>query len=155
MSKVIETSTSINYETGEIREQSVVKRFKGDEPNYIKLYLKDISYLYGLPATAGDLLKELLKYVTYGTQEIALNTEVKNRIAAEVGLAKQTLNNRLQDLVNKGILIRSGIGMFLLNPYLFGKGDWKTINELRNRNINLEITYDKTTGERTIRGNLA
>ena len=154
MRKAIEKTTKINHETGEVTESTVVKRFKGDEPNYIKLYLSDISYMHGLPTTTSDVLQELLKYVTYGTQEIMLNATSKKRIAETTGMNIRTVDNRLQDLVKAGILDRVALGTFVLNPYLFGKGDWKTINELRNRNIHLEVLYDKDTGKRAIRGKI-
>lgn len=152
MKKVIETTEVIDYSTGEVKSSTTVKRVRGDEPNYIKLYLGDIAYLHGLSVPTRDLLNELLKYVTYGTQEIMLNAIAKKRIVEATGMAMQTLNNKLQDLLRVGIIDRVAVGTFVLNPYLFGKGDWKTINELRDRNIHLEITYDKDTGERKIRG---
>lgn len=154
MGKVIETTEHIDYTTGEVTSRSVTKRFRGDEPNYIKIYLEDVSYLHGLPTSTSDLLQELLKYVTYGTQEIGLTATFKKRIAENTGMAMQTLNNKLQDLLKAGILDRVATGTFVLNPYLFGKGDWKTINELRNKNIHLEIVYDAKTGERSVRGNV-
>lgn len=155
MGKVIETTDSIDYTTGEIKSSTVVKRFKGEEPNYVKLYLEDISYLHNIPASAGALLQELLKYVTYGTQEIGLTAVFKRRISEATGFSVKTIDNRLQDLLKAGIISRIDTGTFMLNPYLFGKGDWKTINELRNKNIHLSIVYDKETGMRSIRGNLA
>lgn len=152
--KTIYKSTTVDHETGEIKESTTVRAIKGEEPSYIKLYLQDISYLYGLPATAGDLMHELLQYVTYGTQQIILNASVKEKICKVTGIAKQTLNNRLQDLVNKGIIARDGRGVFVLNPYLFGKGDWKSVRELRSKNIHLKIVYDKETNTRRIQGNI-
>ena len=152
--RTIYKSTTVNHETGEVKESTTVRAVKGEEPSYIKLYLQDISYLYGLPATAGDLMHELLQYVTYGTQQIILNASVKERICKVTGIAKQTLNNRLQDLVNKGIIARDGRGVFVLNPYLFGKGDWKSVRELRSKNIHLKIVYDKETNTRRIQGNI-
>lgn len=152
--RTIYKSTTVNHETGEIKESTTVRAVKGEEPSYIKLYLQDISYLYGLPATAGDLMHELLQYVTYGTQQIVLNASVKEKICEVTGIAKQTLNNRLQDLVNKGIIARDGRGVFVLNPYLFGKGDWKSVRELRSKNIHLKIMYDKETNTRRIQGNI-
>lgn len=154
MGKIFQETHTTNNITGEVISETKVKGFRADEPSYIKLYLKDISYLYDLPATAGNLLHELLNYVTYGTNRIVLNAAIKKEICNITGLAKQTLSNRLQDLVTKGILEREDIGVFKLNPYLFGRGDWKTIRELRNKNIHLEIVYDKTTGERRIKGNI-
>lgn len=124
------------------------------EPPYIKLYTNSISYLHGLPTTTNDLLQELLNYVTYGTQEIILNAATKKRIAENTGMNIRTVDNRLQALVKAGILDRVALGTFILNPYLFGRGDWKTINELRNRNVHLEIIYDKETCTRRIRGNI-
>lgn len=154
MRKAIEVTERIDNTTGEVITSTVVKRFKGDEPNYIKVYLEDISYLHGLPTATSDVLQELLKYVTYGTQEIILNAVAKKRIVEATGLAMQTLNNKLQELLKAGIIDRVAVGTFVLNPYLFGKGDWKTINELRNQNIHLSIIYDKDTGERKIKGEL-
>ena len=154
MGKVIETTEHVDYTTGEVKTRSITKRFRGDEPGYIKVYLDDISYLHGLPTTTGDLLQELLKYVTYQTQEIILNASIKKRISEATGMAMQTLNNKLQDLLRAGIIDRIATGTFVLNPYLFGKGDWKSINELRDKNLHLEIMYDATTGERKIRGGI-
>ena len=51
MKKAIEVTTKIDYTTGEVKETSSVRRYRGDEPNYIKLYLADISYMHGLPTT--------------------------------------------------------------------------------------------------------
>lgn len=123
------------------------------EPPYVKLYFENIpNYLYDLPSSTGSLIYELLNYVTYGTQEITLNAAIKKRIALATSISVRTLDNKLQELVKKGILDRVENGLFTLNPYLFGRGDWKTILELRNKNIHLEIVYDKTTGERKIKG---
>jgi len=152
MKKGIEVTTNIDYITGEVKESTIVKRYKGDEPNYIKLYLQDIAYLHGLPASAKDIMSELLQYVSYGTQEIILNKSVKNRIAESINISPKTVDNKLQELVRVGIIDRVAAGTFTLNPYLFGKGDWKTINELRNKNIHLKIIYDKKTNTRSIKG---
>ena len=122
------------------------------EPDHIKLYIGAAPTLHGLPTTAGDVMTELLKYVTYGTQEVVLNAAIKKRIAEAANVAVKTVDNRLQELVKKKIIDRVSTGTFILNPYLFGKGDWKTILELRNKNVHLKITYDASTGERQIKG---
>lgn len=152
MKKGIEETTVIDHQTGEVLKTSVVKRYKGDEPNYIKLYLQDIAYLHGLPPSAKDIMNELLQYVSYGTQEIVLNKAIKDRIAENIGASVKTVDNRLQELVKVGIIDRVAPGTFTLNPYLFGKGDWKTISELRNKNIHLKIVYDKKTNTRSVKG---
>ena len=152
MKKAIETTQTIDHTSGEVLTETTIRRYRGDEPAYIKLYLQDIAYLHGLPITASDILTELLRYVTYGTQEIILNAPIKRRIAEATGMAVKTVDNRLQELVKKGIIDRVGAGIFVLNPYLFGKGDWKTIMELRNVNVHLQIIYDAKTGTRKLKG---
>ena len=152
MRKGIEQTTTIDHQTGEITQSTVVRRYRGDEPNYVKLYLQDIAYLHGLPASAKDIMGELLQYVSYGTQEIVLNKAIKDRIAANINTSVKTVDNRLQELVKVGIIDRVAVGTYTLNPYLFGKGDWKTISELRNKNLHLKIEYDSETNTRYIRG---
>lgn len=39
-------------------------------------------------------------------------------------------------------MFRADIGVYTLNPYLFGKGDWQDISRLR-----LEINYDDIKGK--------
>jgi hypothetical protein len=154
MSKTIVTTEYIDYTTGEVKETTKVKVSSGNEPNYVKLYLGDIAYLHGLPVTTKDLLAELLQYVSYGTQEIVLNSAIKKRIAKNTDMAVKTLDNKLQALAKAGILDRVALGTYVLNPFLFGKGDWKTIQSLRNQNIHLKIEYDAETGERYVRGSI-
>ena len=124
------------------------------EPEYIKVYTGSIDILHKLQPSAKDLLAELLQYVSYGTQEIVLNSAIKKKIAKNTDMAVKTLDNKLQALARAGILDRVALGTYMLNPFLFGKGDWKTIQSLRNQNIHLKIEYDAETGERYVRGNI-
>ena len=154
MATITYKTDNIDYSTGEVVTRSVTKKFKNDEPSYIKLYLQDIAYLHDIPKGAEVVLKELLKLVTYGTQEITVLSHHKKQIEKETGLAIKTIDSRIQDLANKGIIERVSRGVYTLNPYLFGKGDWKTIDQLRNKNIHLKIVYDKETNKRIIKGEL-
>jgi DNA-binding GntR family transcriptional regulator len=83
-----------------------------------------------------------------------LNSTAKKRIAETTGMNPRTLDNRLQELAKSGILDRVAVGTYVLNPYLFGKGDWKSISALRNQNIHLERKYDSKTGKRIIKGKI-
>lgn len=152
MATIIYEESNIDFETGEIKSKSTTKKFRSEEPNYVKLYLADIAFMHDLPATASNLIHELLNYLTYNTQEIALTSHVKKRIADNLGITLKTLYNRLNQLANKGIIEKEGSGTYKLNPYLFGKGDWKAVRELRKNNLHLEILYDAETNTRKIRG---
>lgn len=154
MPNIVHETNVVNNETGEVTSTETHRRYRSEEPNYIKLYLKDIAYLHSLPSTTSALMHELLGYLTYNTQEIVLNFHTKKVICGKLGIVMKTLNNNLQQLTKKGILDRVGTGTFTLNPYLFGKGDWKSVKDLRERNIHLEVVYDKDTNERHIRGKI-
>jgi hypothetical protein len=81
--------------------------------------------------------------------QIVLNASVKKRIAAELGIQNiRSINNALSDLVKGKILYRVDTGLYNLNPYFFGKGDWQDISRLR-----LEINYDDIKG-RTFKTNV-
>lgn len=141
-------------ENGEVKNSEVIKKFKSQEPNYIKIYLQDISYFYEVPKGSTDLVYELFDYVTYNTHEMILNMSTKKRIAKKLETSVATVSNNLTKLVQKGIIKRVEKGIYTLNPYLFGKGDWKSVKELRTSNIELEVVYDKETGKRTLKGRL-
>ena len=67
--------------TGEVKsEQTYTVLTVGAEPDYIKLYLRDVLHLTNLQPNQSSLLYELLKYLNY-ENEIILNSTIKKRIA--------------------------------------------------------------------------
>lgn len=141
-----EIRTFVDYVTGEVIQQEETRKIKSSEPDFIKLYLDDIMYLSDMPKKHSKILMKLLNYATYADKKgmrLYLNAELKKDIAEELGYKSvQVLNNAIADL-NKGkVLIRTGAGTYNLNPYFFGKGDWKDISKLR-----LEINYDEIQGK--------
>ncbi len=126
----------LNPETGELQvthRDSVLPR----EPDYVKLYLSDIQTLSNLPKWTDRILHELLRLMNYKNQ-IVLNSSIKKEIAEEFKIHLKTIDNALVMLVKQGVLIRKDKGLYLGNPLLFGKGEWKDIRELR-----LTIHYTK------------
>ena len=148
----------VDAQTGEVleMEQSIGTRtIYKQEPPYIKLYLQDILYLNDVPKSLSNVLYALLNYVTYADQEngmcIPLNGFIKKQIREKCGLDNpRSLNNALSKLVKGKILKRIGEGTYQLNPYFFGKGDWKDIANIRTvwdydaihgRTFQTQITY--------------
>jgi hypothetical protein len=145
-----ETITVID-EAGEVKEQSKTRVVTYEtEDNYIKLYLRDICYLEGLPGKVSDVMFELCKYANFGNK-ILLPSGILNEIAKNLGMKKQTLKNYIQELKQQEILIAKGTGYFILNPFLFGRGEWKDIVNLRNENLELKIVYDRKINKRKIK----
>lgn len=125
----------------------------GDEPSYIKLYLKDMMYLNDMPAQYAGLTLALLRRVSYAGEEdgmcVTLVPRVKETICRELGWKRvSTLDNALQKLVSGKVLYRLDRGIYKFNPYLYGKGDWQDISRMR-----LEINYSEMEG-RTFQTNV-
>ena len=118
----------------------------GVEPNYIKLYLQDVLYLTDMPGRYSGLLMALLKRVSYAGSEdglcVPLLPRTKRIICQELGWkGVQTLDNALRALVKGDILFRVDRGLYRLNPYLFGRGEWQDISRLR-----MTINYSEMEG---------
>lgn len=115
------------------REMTVPK-----EPDFIKLYIKDVLYLKELPAGHNSILMALLKLSNYGNI-IILTRPIKKIISESTGLAETTINKAITELVRGDILIRKDRALYVLNPFLFGRGHWKDIEKLRTEmNYSLE-----------------
>lgn len=103
------------------------------EPNFVKIYLDDISYIADLPRGHLALMCELLKNVSNASegQTIIVNKYMKEQIADKRGISVGYINNAITDLVKREILIRIAQGTYYINPYLFGKGGWDDIEKIR------------------------
>lgn len=123
---------TVDFSTGEIMSEKFVQESWTDkEPNYVKLYLDNLVLLNGLPKGTSDTLFELLKYMSYENM-IILNPYVREKIANALNFKTvQSLNNNLNKLVKNGILENIGRGTYRANPFLFGKGDWNDIKQIR------------------------
>jgi hypothetical protein len=132
------TNHAINYETGEVTEEkkhqiSYVER----EPDYVKLYISDILRLTNIPKGSNDIMLSILRRMTYNN-DIALFAPVKREIASELGLKEITISKAIELFAKKSIILRKDRGLYIINPYFFGRGKWEDIKKVR-----LQIEYSK------------
>lgn len=123
----------VDKTTGEILSENVTSQTfinKGSEPPFIKLYIDDLILLNDLPTKSSAILWELLRNMSYDN-EIALNAYRKKKIIENLDIKMSTLNNALSSFVKKEILYRVGSGTYIPNPYLFARGSWDDISDLR------------------------
>ena len=136
MSKLVHEKTVINNLTGEITHSethSVSITRLDKEPPYVKMYINDIGVWQGLTKTETDILYRLSATVDYDGI-IQVTTFTKKKICATLGIKSQSFANSVSRLVAKMILQRvpdAPLQVFTLNPYWFGRGDWKDILEQR------------------------
>lgn len=95
-----------------------------------------------MPKHYTNLVYALLKRVSYAGDDdgmcVTLVPRTKKAICKELGWEKtSSLDNALQRLLKGKIIYRVDRGVFRMNPYLFGKGEWQDISRIR-----MEITYD-------------
>jgi len=141
--------TLVDGQTGEVlsdesKEKKTTKTVHNNEPPYIKIYITDMLYLSDMPTSLNSLMYSLLKRAKYANEglRVDLSGLIKKEISKECGWTKiQTLDNALLKLTKGKILRRLGSGAYQFNPYLFGKGDWKDID-----NIRVDWHYDEING---------
>ena len=136
---------NVNYETGEITEETVTKAFHLEkEPDYIKLYVSDIARLSDVPVGMEKILMELISQMGY-TNIIPAYKPIKLMVCKRLNISLNYLNKAIQTFYEKGIFIRVARGVYIADPELFARGKWEDIKELR-----LVIEY-KDNGKETIK----
>jgi len=139
---------TIDSETGELIELEVVKNMVVDkEPDYVKLYIKDLIRLNDLPSATGKVLNCLLQNMGY-KNIIPVYSPIKKLICKNLNISLNTLNKAIDQLYKKDILVRIDRGLYLADPELFGRGKWEDIKDIR-----MMITYD-SKGKKTIQSSL-
>ena len=140
--KAVETILTNEGELIEKHENYLIQY--DSEPNYIKLYLDTVLYISDLPKGYNSVLLCILKYMTYsnstnahGGQVIYFNSTMKRDIAKELNVSVQRINQAISDFTKGKILERIDTGTYRVNPYLFGKGDWQDIVEIR-----MKVTFN-------------
>lgn len=108
------------------------------EPDYVKMYKVEVESVFGnLVKVDLMLLNELFQMMDYENQ-IVLSLEAKKKICysqkrftGDGSPAVDSLRGSLKRLVKFGIVKKVSIGVYFMNPFITGKGQWKNINKLR------------------------
>lgn len=129
--KLVSTHRQTDALTGEVISEtstihSVHKLPK--EPEYIKLYVDHVAMLHGLKSGHRTILLYVAAMVGYDGF-VVLNARRKEQIALSAGASIKSVENALSEFVKASLLRRVGMGDFELNPFIFGKGEWKAIRE--------------------------
>lgn len=135
--KSVETTTIINNETGEVKEQkkTIISAY-GSTPEFVMFFVKDIKNLCNLTQGQADCLFSLLPVVA-PTNLLNITGYVLQNLAKEKDVSVQQIRNWISQLCKAEILYRQGSGTYILNPYLFGRGNWNDVCDLR-----LTISYN-------------
>ena len=139
---------TIDHETGEILNEVKNQSYMVDrEPDYIKMYIHDVTRLKDLPNGMAPILLELLKQMGYNNV-IPAYKPIKQMVCDRLGIKLDYLNKAIGEFYKKGLLIRTHRGIYLADPELFARGKWEDIKNLR-----LVINYNKN-GTKKLKSNL-
>ena len=138
------TRTVVDHETGELLDAELLTTsVVAKEPDFVKLYIKDIGKMLNLTKSDTSVLFCILSIIQYDNIFYAvINT--KQRIATTTNMPMNTVNDSIRNLHNAGILLRQGKGEYLVNTELFARGSWKDIVKIR---LNIQYTNEGRTIE--------
>lgn len=143
MAKNTKVDEFIEYgKHGQVKKSGVaVTEYVDDsrEPPFIKLYTEHLLYLKDIPKHINPVLMAMLKRMPYGGQAFAINAAIKREMAKDLNCSAGTISNAITMLVRGDLLIRKDTGLYYVNPFFFGRGNWENVEKLR-----LEITYERT-----------
>lgn len=130
-------------ETGEVQRVHTQKvgAFEKERP-FVKMYLDDLGDLIGLDPAVKSVLLELVKNMGYNNAVPAYKP-IKEMIAKNIGVSLSTVNNGIQKLSDKGILIRKARGLYVVDPNYFGRGSWTDISKIK-------LTIEYKDGKKSI-----
>lgn len=114
------------------------RKFKSEEPAYVKAYLDDLRQI--LSVNRGDIavLIELMKYMNYDNV-VDIAPRIKDKVIKAMGYGnQQTIGNSISRLKKAYLIISVRRGSYLIDPKLFAKGGWSDIFR-----IQMSVTYSK------------
>jgi hypothetical protein len=143
--KVLFSSTReiVNTSTGEIiSTEKLTHAVVEKEPPHVKIYLEDIARINNLPPAAAKVLNLLIQNMGYNNM-VPMLKPFKEVICNALEIKMNTLDKVISELKEKQILHPFARGLYILDPYLFAKGRWENIKNLR-----LIIEYDNNGNRR-------
>ena len=121
---------TLDTETGEI--------FDSREPAFVKLYLNHICDIHSTSAGARNVLYSMVKRMQYDGI-VAIRPKILENIANECGMKGKTriqqVRNKISELSTTGYLQKEDHGVYAVNPWYFGRGDWQKILSDRHSGI--------------------
>jgi len=149
MSSIVQktTKTETNPTTGVVTETEREQRIRFPKTeDFVMTFTKELGFMKNLSKGEMLVMFGFLKIVNR-ENELILNKSIKQRIADEFGLKINSMNPLISSMVKKGVILQKERGVYLLNTFIFGKGQWSDIKELR---MNIVWNFKEQTKEVSI-----
>ena len=147
MKRVLRENTTVDTQTGEVLKRETTVQFS-KEPGFVKLYFDCLGVYIkndGLSASLNDMLLEVLHRASYAQdgQIVHLGAYDKEQICKATHKSMRRLEQAITTWVKNRVLIRVARGIYQVNPFIFGRGDWRDI-------ANLRATFNFSEGSVTV-----
>lgn len=142
-----ETTTVYDSETGElVRKISMNNGVVGKEPDYIKIYTDCMLVLNKMDVALSPYIIAFARHMTYANHgnpnfrcTVRTDELVRKDVAAYCGVSDARVKQAIKALVDAEVFIPMVIegktkrGIYFVNPWVVGKGEWKDIKQLRGQ----------------------
>lgn len=142
-----ETTTMFNVDTGElVRKISVDSGVVGKEPDYIKIYTDCMLVFNNMDVALSPYIVAFARHMTYANHgnpnfrcTVRTDELVRKDVAAYCGVSDARVKQAIKALVDAEVFIpmiiegKAKRGIYFVNPWVVGKGEWKDIKQLRGQ----------------------
>jgi hypothetical protein len=138
------SKTVVDTYTGELIEETTSKVFtikKEVEPFFLT-YSRFMSILYNLNSLATvKILWKFLELAKYNTGEVFITPQIKKNIIESLKISLSVYNKALVNLKDAEI-ISGERGLYVINPKIHWKGDFKTRENIIRSGLKITIEPD-------------
>jgi DNA-binding transcriptional regulator YhcF (GntR family) len=123
------------------------------EPDFVKMYTKDVADLNGIKGTNREVLTFMASMMDY-ENKVVISAPERRRWAKELDVSYHSINNAISFLKKHGHITSPGTGEYVVSPTMFSKGDWKkTMQKREDFDAHFVVSYKKTEAgfSRTVR----
>ena len=146
MKRVLRENTTVDTQTGEVLKRETTVQFS-KEPGFFKLYFDCLGVYIkndGLSASLNDMLRSPSPCKLCTRRAIVhLGAYDKEQICKATHKSMRRLEQAITTWVKNRVLIRVARGIYQVNPFIFGRGDWRDI-------ANLRATFNFSEGSVTV-----
>ena len=108
-----------------------------EEPDFIKLYYRDLCMVKGLTAPLYKMFIFMISNMNYENM-VSYGKATKIKFLSDNGIANSTFDNSVSKLIKAGLIERVSKGEFRVNKKYVAKVDWAKVQSIR-----WDTTYSK------------